>query len=230
MNCTSLTMRTSQTRPHNNILSEGFPNVLPQCHFFMPLANGGGTFDDVWSKRICCQTNLMTGHKAHESSDNKILFTSSIKMNTDASVPQIFAQEIQEEDFLAVIPTASITSEEPGIASKLGKQCPLPWKPGLRKQRVRTSDWIMPATKHILASATIKWTPDGFNLPTEDEKLGTNMCFSHCWQSPLEGFSSLNILLHKTSCSFFCKFCNSQKWFENNWKNHLIYCLFLLKD
>lgn len=66
------------------------------------------------------------------------------------------------------------------------KQCPLPCKPGLGEQRVHTPELIGPATKHILASATIKWTTDEFNLPTEDEKLGTNM-FLTLLAKPAEG-------------------------------------------
>lgn len=52
----------------------------------------------------------------------------------------------------------------------------------------RTLQLIMSATKHILATERMKPAPDGFNPPSEDEKMVTNTCFSHCWQNVLEDF------------------------------------------
>lgn len=83
------------------------------------------------------------------------------------------------------------------------------WRPACASSSADAE--LVPATKHILACVTIKWAPDGFNLPTEDEKLGTNIFLSHCRQNILEVFSNLR----KSTHSFWCSFCNSLDWIEN---------------
>lgn len=105
--------------------------------------------------------------------------------HSDDEVPQRDSSQVMSS---LSVPWGDTHSEHSfgRIASKVVKQCPLPCKEGFGEQHAHTPQLMVPATKHILASVTIKWTPDGLNLPTVDETLGTDMCFLHCWQNLLE--------------------------------------------